>query len=211
MYGMGREVQDTIVAKALAGAEWDEIARGLSPGPRPDGSPHWTVAQVQAAFEDIRLKKHGVRSHVWKYWKESPLERIEHYELWQERRVTKRYLFKKFDAVLKHSRVVQARQANSDYRSRQLPPDYQEQDRQRALEPCPDEYHCWLRAQHCVTGQHLTCFHADMPVDQPPEAGPSGSGLLSPNAEPPDSEPPSYDVALSEALTCAPSYTRYNR
>ena len=69
---MDRDIQDIIVAKALDGHDFDEIARGLSTVIRDNGSPYWNAMHVEAASEQLRRKNGERRSDVWLYWTVCP-------------------------------------------------------------------------------------------------------------------------------------------
>ncbi len=71
-YRMDRDIQDTIVAKALNEHGFQAIAIGLYSVTPPNDSPHWNSKQVEAAFGLLRQKYVSGRSDVWRFWTACP-------------------------------------------------------------------------------------------------------------------------------------------
>jgi len=95
---MDRDIQDIIVAKALDGHDFNEIARGLSTVIRDNGSPYWNAMQVEAAFEQLRRKNGERRSDVWLYWTVCPHA---HLRFRLHRHDKEKRLYERIDMVLK--------------------------------------------------------------------------------------------------------------
>lgn len=115
---MGNHTHDTIVVRLLSGVDYDEIVPGLCLGRCPDGSPYWSVTQVKAAFEDLRLKRDGVRSDTWRFWTSFPTNYVDHHKLLEERRRRRQYLDQEFEKVLRHIKVTESLRVINDIRSR---------------------------------------------------------------------------------------------